>query len=139
MMVAKLRAKTRHGNPCLKPAPGRKVVHAKVNGNAFTRMVSDTKKIEFRLRRGKWAALQAGDIIIFTNDDDANQTLTVRVRAVLNYPSLEALFGDFDAVKYTNKTKDELLERILKRNKKARRGYYTREEERRYGVIGIKI
>jgi ASC-1-like (ASCH) protein len=139
MMIAKLRAGFPRNKRRKMVPKGRKLVHAKLNKDAFQRMTTYQKKMEFRLRRGKWATLQAGDVIQFTNADNPHQSLTIGVEAVLNYPSLSKLLCDFDAFENTHRTKEELLGRILKRTKKSKKGYYTQDEEKRYGVIGIKI
>lgn len=118
---------------------GRKIVHARLNGEAFQRMLTGKKKMEFRLRRGKWKTLQAGDTIIFTNNDDPTHSLIMEVCAVLNYPTLSRLLDDFNAKDYTDRTKEELLERIMKKSADAGRGYYTHKEVASYGILGIKV
>ncbi len=111
------------------------VIKAGLQTDAFNRMRAGTKKMEFRLREGKWDTLRVGDIIEFDRREGTkkcpNNVLRVLVLAVVNYPSFLDLMKDLAPVIYNKKTKEEQLEGLRK--------FYTPEQERIHTVLGIKV
>lgn len=103
--------------------------------NPFERMKSGVKQIEARLTVDKHRqprTLQVGDTIRFERSDDRTQVLQVEVTALLYYPTFAALVDDFDSQKYFGRnSKAELLTNLRKR--------YSEDDERKYGVLGIKV
>lgn len=104
---------------------------AGLNEWAFMRMHDGSKKMEFRLRRGKWRSLKAGDFIEFRNDAITGLGLRVKVLAVVNYPNFSVLLDDFNPRIYTCKSKGTKL--------KALGRYYTAQEVRKFTVLGIRV
>ena len=72
------------------------------------------------------------DIINFKNEV-TNETFEVKVVGLLRYNSFNDLFDDFDIEVLADKemTKKELLD-VLEQ-------FYTKENQEKYGVLGIKI
>ncbi len=91
-----------------------------------------TKRIELRLNDEKRALIRLDDIIEFINVD-TGESILARVIGLLHYKSFEKLLGDLDVaiVADAKDSRGELLENLRK--------YYTQEEQREFGVLGIHI
>lgn len=109
----------------------KQVMRAHLNGVAFGRMMNKFKRMEFRLRRGKWRSLKAGDIIEFQNDDAPKVWLRVQVKRIVNYPDFPLLLQDFDPRIYTGKSYTAQLRGL--------RGYYSRQDCLEHTVLGIEV
>jgi ASC-1-like (ASCH) protein len=75
-----------------------------------------------------------GDRIIFTNLSNEDKKIAVVVKALYRYGSFRELFEEISSERCGNSadsTVDELVARI--------RTYYSEEDEKKYGVLGIKI
>ena len=98
--------------------------HMSLRPLPFSQIRSGTKTVELRLRDEKRRRIQLGDRITFTNTETGEQ-LTVRVTALYPFDSFEELFhrlgtdccgGPVDMDRY-----------------------YSPQEQRRWGVLGIGI
>ena len=104
----------------------------KLNENAFQNIKSGIKKFELRLYDEKRKNINIGDTITFRNLNNLKDTITVKVLALLRYPTFDDFFKDIDYKQCgIANSLEEKLERIHK--------FYTVEQEKEYGVLAIKI
>lgn len=94
----------------------------------WNNIANGTKKIEFRLYDDKRKNIKIGDTIIFSKLPDLKEQITVEVLDLYLYPTFKELLI------FLGYSGDEL-------DKKMRGIYsiYTKEQERTYGVLGIKM
>lgn len=106
-------------------------MRANLDPESFERMKAGIKKMEFRLRRGKWEKLRAGDEIEFTKRGTSDQVLRVLAVAVLNYTSFVDLLEDFDPNRWNGKTLADQLTALKQR--------YASADELTCTVLGIIV
>jgi len=95
------------------------------------RLIKDSlKTIEVRLNDEKRQSIEMGDIIKFVNIK-TKQCLKVKVIDLLRYPDFESLFNSYNIHDFGSNNKKTSLDKM--------RGYYSKDDERKYGVLGIKI
>ena len=94
----------------------------------FERIKNGTKTIEFRLYDEKRQQIKVGDKIEFSKLPDLQEKLIVNVIELYKEKTFEDLFRKL----YTD-------EEEIKKNTNAMYEYYSHEEEKQYGVLGIKI
>ena len=100
----------------------------------FEKIKSKTKVIEVRLFDEKRAKLKVGDIIIFTNLNDENEKVKVRISGLHNFKSFAMLFDAFPAEDLgcqIGMSEERYVESMYT--------IYTQDDERKYGVLGIRI
>lgn len=97
----------------------------------FFSIRSGEKSIESRLYDEKRQQIQLGDQILFKNMNDLDDVISVKVDGLLRYPTFLAMFADFDPVCFGGTSKESLAEQIYT--------YYSKEDEARYGVLGIRV
>ena len=102
-----------------------------LNNRPFKSIKEGTKTIELRLNDEKRSLLKVGDEIEFTNRD-TNEKLSVDIINLHKYPSFEELYKHFDKVEM-GYNKDDIAE------PKDMEAYYSKEEQDKYGVLGIEI
>ena len=102
-----------------------------LNNRPFKSIKEGTKTIELRLNDEKRSLLKVGDEIEFTNRD-TNEKLSVDIINLHKYPSFEELYKHFDKVEM-GYNKDDIAET------KDMEAYYSKEEQDKYGVLGIEI
>lgn len=109
------------------------VYEMKLNKDPFERIQAGIKKMEFRLYDEKRRKLQLGDTIKFSKLPEQKEIVEVEVIGLLHYPSFLELFQDisFEQIGYKDKSPEELTKAIRK--------IYTKEEEEKYGVLGIRV
>ena len=96
-------------------------------------MISNGKKtIELRLFDEKRKLVKVGDTIVFTSLDDINKKVKTEVKAIHRFESFEELYEKLplDKCGYKNSETakpEDMLE------------YYSKDEQKRYGVVGIEI
>lgn len=100
----------------------------KLQESPFERIKNGTKTIEFRLFDEKRRQIKVGDKIEFSKLPDLQEKILVDVLELYREETFEILFKKL----YTD-------EEDIKRKTKAMYEYYSPEEEKEYGVIGIKI
>jgi ASC-1-like (ASCH) protein len=110
-----------------------KMIHEmKLNDKPFNDIKTGKKKFELRLYDDKRKKINLGDTIIFRNTTNMEDTISVTVIALLQYPSFADFFNDIDyRLSGTANNLKEKLERI--------HSFYTFEEEREHGILAIKI
>jgi ASC-1-like (ASCH) protein len=102
--------------------------------SAYDKIVSGTKTIEIRLFDEKRQKLHIGDTLVFTQSSDTKNTVKVEVIALLRYKSFQDLVNDF-SMEYFGYPK-EYSRKIFVESMYA---FYSPEQEKKYGVLGIKI
>lgn len=103
----------------------------KLNNEPFNLIKNGTKTVELRLNDEKRKLLNIGDEIEFTNRD-TNEKLSVDIINLYKYPSFKELYKHFNKIEM-GYTADEPAE------SKDMEAYYSKEEQDKYGVLGIEI
>ncbi len=103
----------------------------KLQPEPFDAIKAGTKGIECRLFDEKRQQIQLGDTLIFKRNPELEQTISAEVVGLLRYPTFSALFGDFLPEMFGGESV-EALEKLIY-------SFYTKEDETRYGVLGIRI
>lgn len=103
----------------------------KLNNGPYTNIKNGTKTIELRLNDEKRQLLKIKDLIEFTNRDTLEQML-VEIENLYYYPSFDELYKHFDKVSMGYK-EEEIAD------PKDMEEYYSKEEQEKYGVLGIEI
>lgn len=111
------------------------MVHSmKLYASPFNKISSSKKTVELRLYDEKRRNINIGDRIVFSNSDEEDKKIAVTVKALYRYASFKELFEEIPIEKCGNSsdmTIDEVIDGL--------RTYYSEEEEKQYGVLGIKI
>ena len=100
----------------------------KLNEDPFERIKNGTKTIEFRLYEEKRRKVKIGDKIEFSKLPDLQEKILVDVLDLYTEPSFEELFEKLYEDKELAKQKANAMYEI-----------YSPENEKKYGVVGIKI
>ena len=100
----------------------------KLKESPFERIKNGTKTVEFRLFDEKRQQIKVGDQIEFSKLPDLQEKILVDVVELYREDTFESLFRKL----YSDE--DE-----IKRKTKAMYNFYTSEDEKKYGVLGIKI
>lgn len=102
-----------------------------LNARPFVLIVSGVKTIESRLFDDKRQKIQLGDEITYVNRASKDESVTVKVIALHRYPTFHDLFHSHDPALFGGESVEE-LERGID-------GYYSGEDQQRYGVVGIEF
>ena len=99
----------------------------------FANMERGLRTLELRLYDDKRKLLKPGDQITFKKFPALEQSCVMTVTGLMHYPSFETLIDDIDVrwLGYEEKDKAWL--------KTAMYEIYTPEEEKEYGVLGIRM
>ena len=105
----------------------------KLQKQPFLAIENGEKTIELRLYDEKRKKISVDDRIIFTRLDGEQGELEVIVKAIYKYPTFKDLFSTelFGKCGWGNKTIEQAVESMGE--------YYTKEQQAKYGVIGIEI
>lgn len=105
----------------------------KLQPQYYNYILNGTKRIEIRLYDEKRQQIKIGDTIIFLKEPDLNESFKAKVTGLLRYNSFEDMFKDFDTSILSDKsmTKKDLIN-VLEQ-------FYTKEKQKKYGVLGIRI
>ena len=103
----------------------------KLNNKPFVSIKNGTKTIEMRLNDEKRQLLKVNDIIEFTNIETLEK-MDVLVLGLYRYPSFDLLYKAFDKVSLGYDESEEA-------NPQDMGQYYSKEEQEKYGALGIKI
>lgn len=103
----------------------------KLNNQPFKNIKSGTKTIELRLYDEKRKLLKENDIIEFTNRT-TDEKLCVKVIKLHCYNNFSELYKNFDKVSLGYK-EDEIPNPVDMDK------YYSKQEQEKYGVVGIEI
>ena len=97
----------------------------------FYKILNGEKTVEVRLFDEKRQKIQIGDRILFLHGEER---IKAKVRSLHRAKSFREFFSDSELLKksgFTDMTAQEAVEKM--------RQYYTEEQEKRYGVLGIEI
>ncbi len=110
------------------------IIQMRLNPAPFDMISSGQKTIELRLCDEKRRLIKKGDVIIFTNSEDPSQILTARVTELHKFASFTELYEalPLDKCGYRETELDTAKPFDMDE-------YYSREEQMKYGVIGIEI
>lgn len=96
----------------------------------FAQIQEGTKTIEVRLYDEKRQALSVGDEIEFSLTTDSNQKLHVKILELIHFKTFEELFSAYPPNTFGFEKQEDWTQMYR---------YYTKEQEEKYGVLGIKI
>lgn len=104
-----------------------------LNPTPFEMIKSGEKTIELRLYDEKRRLLKVGDEIIFTNNVTSEE-MSVNVTGLHIFNSFDELYCALPLIKcgYTDKDIESASPTDME-------SYYTKEEQMKYGVVGIEI
>lgn len=109
-----------------------KTIHnMNLNNDPFNRTKDGTKTIELRLNDEKRQLLKEKDLIEFTNRTTL-EVIMVEVVRLYKYSNFDELYKYFDKIAM-GYDKDDIA------NPKDMEKYYSKEEQDKYGVIGIEV
>lgn len=106
----------------------------KLNPEPFELISSGQKTIELRLNDEKRQRIKISDEIIFTKTENSKQKITAVVVDLHKFNSFVELYNTLPLLK-CGYTEDD----ILTANPKDMELYYSKEQQRKYGVLGIEI
>jgi ASC-1-like (ASCH) protein len=105
----------------------------RLNSAPFEAMKAGKKTVEIRLNDEKRKGVKKGDVIIFTRTDGAEQ-LTVEVVGLYPFGTFRELYE-----KFTPEVCGSAHKGIGERLADTYKNYYSKEQEKRCGVLGIEI
>ena len=103
----------------------------RLHNSPFNLIKSGTKTIELRLNDEKRSLIKVGDKIEFTNRI-TEEKIVVEVINLHKYDSFFELYKHFDKVSMGYDEDDEADPKDMEQ-------YYYKEEQEKYGVLGIEI
>ena len=106
----------------------------KLHSAPFEMIRSGRKTIELRLYDEKRRLISIGDEIEFVSPSDSTVSLNCRVIALHKFDSFEDLYESLPLLKCGYTEND-----ILTASPNDMAIYYSKEEQKKYGVIGIEI
>ena len=106
------------------------MVKMHLDNESFCLIHDGYKIIESRVNDEKRRALRIGDTIEFENRK-TNEIVTAQIIDLIYKKTFTELFDDCDPADFGDKNKRDLLELIY--------SLYAKDEEEKYGVVGIKI
>lgn len=106
----------------------------KLNPSPFDMIASGKKTIELRLNDEKRRMIGCNDEIVFVNTQDSRKQLKVKVVNIYRFKSFAQLYAELPLLKcgYTE-------EDVLTASAEDMLMYYSEEQQRKYGVLGIEI
>ena len=103
----------------------------KLSAEPFQKIKSGSKVIESRLYDDKRKLISVGDEIEFSENEYPESKVCTKVLELLRYPTFAELFADNNPVLFGDSSRDSLLKIIRK--------YYSDDDEKKFGVVGIRI
>ncbi len=103
----------------------------KLNNEPFNLIKAGTKTIEMRLNDEKRQLLKENDLIEFTNRDTL-ETILVEVVKLHKFASFAELYKNFNKVALGYDQNEVANPQDMEK-------YYSKEEQDKYGVLGIEI
>lgn len=109
------------------------IFNMKLLPKPYDMIASGKKTIELRLLDEKRSQIKVGDIIVFTQAF-SSESVTSKVLALHKFNTFEELYKSLPLLKcgYTE-------ENVADASYQDMTAYYSLEEQRRYGVVGIEI
>ncbi len=105
----------------------------KLDSSPFEMIKAGTKTIELRLNDGKRQRIRVGDEIIFTSNA-TGELLSKRVAGMHRFDNFEELYRSLPLLEcgYTDEDIDAASASDMEK-------YYSREDQERFGVVGIEL
>lgn len=105
----------------------------KLNPKYFEFMKNGTKRIEIRLNDEKRKNLKIGDVIVFQKESELKEELYTQIVNLRVKRNFKELIENLEISEYSDKSESEenFLHDLYK--------FYTKEQEEKYGVVGIQI
>lgn len=97
----------------------------------YNNIASGKKVIESRLYDEKRQQISIGDQIVFSENENPENTVTTVVKGLLRYQTFKELFADHDPSLFGEDSRDFLLTQI--------KSFYSDEDEQKYGVVGVRL
>jgi len=108
------------------------IVHKmKLAAGPFEKIASGRKIIESRICDEKRQRVAIGDQIEFSCNDKPTKKALTKVKEIYKCASFEELFSLFPPEYFGGESKDKLAKEL--------ETFYSKEEQKKYGVVGIKI
>ncbi len=109
------------------------IFNMKLSAKPYDMIASGKKTIELRLLDEKRSQIKVGDIIVFTQAF-SSESVTSKVLALHKFNTFKELYQSLPLLKcgYTE-------ENVADASYQDMTAYYSLEEQRRYGVVGIEI
>lgn len=105
----------------------------KLNPKYFEYMKNGTKRIEIRLNDEKRKNIKIGDEIVFQKEPELKDEISTQIVNLIIKRNFKELIESLDISEYSDKSESE--EKFLNDLYK----FYTKEQEEKYGVVGIQI
>ena len=105
----------------------------KLHASPFEMIKRGEKTIELRLYDEKRQKIKAGDIIIFTNTS-TGEALRASVKKLHRFDNFEELYRSLPLLQCGYTTED-----VESAQPSDMEQYYSREEQEKYGVVGIEL
>ena len=102
----------------------------KLNNEPFNLIKNGTKTVELRLNDEKRKLFNIGDEIEFSKLPELQEKLLVKVIDLYKEKSFEKLFKKV----FVGEDEEKIIEKAKSMNR-----FYAPEQEKEYGVVGIKI
>lgn len=102
-----------------------------LTASSFEKIAGGKKTIESRLYDEKRRCVAINDQIKFISKDEPTRKVSTRVLALYQYKSFMELFSAFPPEYFGGSSRNKLIAEI--------REFYSKEDEKKYGVVGIKI
>lgn len=104
----------------------------RLHNEPFQCVKSGTKTIEMRLLDEKRKLFKVGDKLIFKNRLNENEIIETEIIALHKYNSFEELYKHFNKISLGYKENEPAHFTDME-------FYYPKEEQQKYGVVGIEI
>lgn len=106
----------------------------KLNPSPFEKIKNGTKTIELRLNDEKRRKVKKGDFIEFSNTENPAEKILAEVTDMYYFNDFEELYNNL-FLSECGYSKDG----IKTANPKDMEKFYSKEEQKKYGVVGIRV
>ena len=105
----------------------------KLQEKYFDKIKNGKKIFEIRLNDEKRRLIQVGDLIKFFKEPFLREAIVVKVEGLICFGSFEEMADavEFDKLGFDGETRESVLATY--------RTFYSREDEKKYGVLAIKV
>lgn len=103
-----------------------------LNQSPFENIKAGRKTIEMRLYDEKRCLYNVGDILIFINRANEQETIKTKIVALHRYANFEELYKHFDKTLLGYRENETASFKDME-------AYYPLDEQAKYGVVGIEL
>lgn len=108
-------------------------MHISVSEPWFSEITKGTKTCECRLRKGKFTNIQAGCQLHIIRKDDSDMTIVKNIHSIAIYPTFQECLAHEGIQSTLPGISNE------EQGLSIYRQFYSSDEERKFGVIALKI